>query len=244
MPAPLNEDATGEPPGDRPRRPRRLRFRRFSAVELLISLVLLFLFTPFVQALPNGRTVETALVTLVLLSGLLAVTNRRRFVVGALLAFPAVIGRWLNHFHPNLVPSEIHSVVGLLFIGFVIANLLRFVLRAPRVDHETLCAGIAAYLMMGLMWTMAYVLLAAIDPHSFKFTATDQTMDDFNSFYFSFVTLSTVGYGDITPISRGARMLAVLEATTGTFYITVLIARLVAIYSAAPKQSGGPTEGR
>jgi hypothetical protein len=57
-------------------------------------------------------------------------------------------------------------------------------------------------------------------------------MQGFNAFYFSFVTLSTVGYGDITPVSKVARMLAALEAMTGLLYVAVLIARLVSLYSA------------
>ncbi len=62
-------------------------------------------------------------------------------------------------------------------------------------------------------------------------TGTKETMEGFNAFYFSFITLSTVGYGDITPVSKVARMLAAMEAMTGLFYMAVLIARLVALYS-------------
>lgn len=60
-------------------------------------------------------------------------------------------------------------------------------------------------------------------------------LDGFNAFYFSFTTLCTVGYGDITPVSRGAKMMAVLEAITGLFYVAVLISRLVSIHSANPQ---------
>ena len=63
-------------------------------------------------------------------------------------------------------------------------------------------------------------------------------MDGFNAFYFSFVTLSAIGYGDITPVSRVARMLAVTEAVTGMFYVPMLVARLVSIHSSRPVESG------
>jgi hypothetical protein len=68
-------------------------------------------------------------------------------------------------------------------------------------------------------------------------------MDRFNAFYFSFVTLSTVGFGDVTPVSKLARTLAVMEAVTGTFYMAILIARLVAMYATASR-SGAQDESR
>ena len=90
-----------------------------------------------------------------------------------------------------------------------------------------------------LIWTMAYWLVYYLTPEAFAFntaTGTKQTMEGFNAFYFSLITLSTVGYGDITPVSKVARMLAAMEAMTGLLYVAVLIARLVGLYS-APKPS-------
>ena len=110
-------------------------------------------------------------------------------------------------------------IAGLALIAFVVANLLRFVLRAPSVNTEVLCASISAYLMLGLLWTVAYWLVAQTTPNAFAFNAasgTKQTMAGFDAFYFSFITLSTVGYGDIMPVSRFARWLAAMEAMTGS----------------------------
>ena len=93
--------------------------------------------------------------------------------------------------------------------------------------------------MLGLMWTMAYWLVDQLTPggaFSFNTNAGTQSMNGFTGFYFSFITLSTVGYGDITPVSRIARWLAAMEAMTGLLYVTVLIARLVSLYS-APKSN-------
>ena len=152
----------------------RLRLRRFSMLQLLIALALLFFFAPFVEAIKGGALIVSVLLSLVLLSGVLAVASRRRtLTVALLLAIPAVAGRWLNHFQPHL-------------------------------------------------------------PGAFAFnttTGTNETMEGFNAFYFSFITLSTVGFGDITPVSKVARMLAATEAMTGLLYVAVLIARLVALYS-------------
>jgi ion channel len=217
--------------------PRRLKFRRFSTVELLVALALLFFFFPFVEEVKGGDVIVSILLSLVLLSAVLAVADRKGvFFIALVLAIPAIAGRWINHFRPDLVPPPVFLIAGLALIAFVVANLLRFVLRAPSVNTEVLCASISAYLMLGLLWTVAYWLVDQVTPGAFAFNtnAGKQSMNGFNAFYFSFITLSTVGYGDITPVSRIARWLAAIEAMTGLLYVAVLIVRLVSLYS-SPK---------
>ena len=232
----MNETAHGKELA-KPLQPRR-RFHRFSTVELLIALVLLFVFFPFVEEVKGGDVIIAILLSLVLLSAVLAVADRKGvFFIALVLAIPAIVGRWINHFRPDLVPPPVFLVAGLALIAFVVANLLRFVLRAPSVNTEVLCASISAYLMLGLLWTVAYWLVAQVTPNAFSFnTGPKETMSGFNAFYFSFITLSTVGYGDIAPVSRIARWLAATEAMTGLLYVTVLIARLVSLYSTPKSQ--------
>src|SRR6184192_3042674 len=217
---------------------RRLKFRRFSTVQLLIALALFFIWAPFVEEIEGGELIVSGLFSLVLVAGVLAVADRKRtLAIAIVLAIPAIAGRWINHFRPDLIPPAVFLVAGLILIAFVVGNLLRFVLRAPSVNTEVLCASISAYLMLGLMWTIAYWLVDQVTPggaFSFNTNAGTRSMNGFTGFYFSFITLSTVGYGDITPVSRIARWLAALEAMTGLLYVAVLIARLVALYS-SPK---------
>ncbi len=167
---------------------QRLGLRRFSTVQLLVALALLFVSFPFVEEVKGGDVIVSILLSVVLLCAVLAVASSRRTLI---------------------------------------------ILRAPSVNTEVLCASISAYLMLGLMWTVAYWLVDQITPGAFAFNTNGgrQSMNGFNAFYFSFVTLSTVGYGDITPVSKAARMLAAMEAMTGLLYVAVLIARLVALYS-------------
>ena len=222
--------------------PRRIGLHRFLAAEFLVALVLLFVVSPFVELIPGGNLIEAMLITLVLVMGVLAVGRRRRtLVVAGILALPVFIGKWVNHFRPDLVPSEVFLVTGLLFGIFVEAHLLGFILRAPRVNSEVLCAGISAYLLLGLSWSFAYLLVAQLAPGAFFInngTTTGHSMQGADAFYFSLVTLSTVGYGDIIPVSNVARMLAAMEAITGSLFVAVLIARLVALYSSERLRSG------
>ena len=108
--------------------------------------------------------------------------------------------------------------------------------KLTHVDAEVLSAGIVVYLMLGLLWSQAYMLLGQLTPDSFQFTPVGNSegrMDGFNAFYFSFSTLTTVGFGDIAPASKVARTLAIMEAITGTLYLAILISRLVGRYSSA-----------
>jgi hypothetical protein len=211
------------------------RLHRFSTVQLLIALGLFFIWAPFVEEIEGGELIVSGLFSLVLLAGVVAVADRKGvMVIAIVLAIPAIAGRWINHFRPDLIPPAVFLVAGLILIAFVVGNLLLFVFRAPSVNTEVLCASISAYLMLGLMWTMAYWLVDQLTPggaFAFNTITGKQSMKGFNAFYFSFITLSTVGYGDITPVSRIARWLAAMEAMTGLLYVAVLISRLVSLYS-------------
>jgi hypothetical protein len=204
-------------------------------VQLLIALAVLLISAPFIEELEAGHLILTLLFSLVLLAAVFTVADRKSTLAIALvLAVPAITARWISQFRPDLVHPAVFLVCALMLLAFVIGHLLHFILHAPVVTAEVLGASIAAYLMLGLMWTVAYWLVDQLTPggaFSFNTSGGAQSMNGFTGFYFSFITLSTVGYGDITPVSRFARWLAAMEAMTGLLYVAVLIARLVSVYS-------------
>jgi len=222
-------------------------FGRHSTAHFLAALALLFASLPFLEKMAYGDIVEALLMTLALVSAVLAVGGRRATLIRAVcLLAPAILGKWFSHYRPDIVPPEVFPAAGMVFVGFVVAQFLRFILRASIVNSEVLCAGISAYLLVGLFWMFAYVLMAQLVPDSFAFSTgppSSHLMSRFTAYYFSFMTLSTVGYGDISPVSNGARALAVAEAMTGTLFMAVLIARLVALYTTQGQSvnAGGQT---
>jgi hypothetical protein len=208
---------------------------RFSGIQFLLALLLLLVTAPLIEDLDYGILIETVIITLVMFSALLAIGGRRStLVLGSVLVLPALAGKWVNYYRPDLAPPEIFLGAAILFTGYVVLHLFTFILRAPRVNVEILCTAVANYLMLGLLWSFGYLLLSSVNPDAFVVNygaASGHMLKGENSIYFSFATLCTVGYGDIVPVSSVARMLAILEAVVGMFYMTMLIARLVALYS-------------
>ena len=219
---------------------------RVSAVGFLAALVLMLVATPFVQGLKQGQLYEAVLFTVVMCTGLIASGSRRRLAF-AQVSF-ALVAIWLNQLWPQACPALTVFLPGMAFLLVVTASLLRFVLRAKQVDAEVLCAGISVYLILGLLWGLAYTLVAQVNPNAFTFSTLSGTaarMSGFTAIYFSFITLATLGYGDITPAADVARMLAMLEAMTGTLFVGVMIARLVSLYSASgQRQTPAHDEGQ
>ena len=245
--SPTSKNETELPPAG-----RSLRIGNFrsSAAQFLGALVLMLVAAPFLDDIRHGETVEVALMTLVLATGVLAVGRSHRTMVLALvLALPAVLARWISHFHPDWVPPVVHNITALLFIGFVEFQLLHFIFRARRVISDVLCAGISGYLLLGILFMLLFRLVSLLNPAdaahglpgAFSFNLAGAAAHDlsrFEAYYFSFITLSTVGYGDISPLSNGARTLAMTEAMTGTLYMAVLISRLVSLYSSEHQNAG------
>jgi len=207
------------------------RIQQESHLVFLVALALFIVATPFFGALPRGLLINTVLFTLVMLSGLMVIGARRgTLLLAMLLLVPGVAARWINHFRPESMPAAVYLTFAVLFLLLVGVEFLRFILRAARVTVQVLEAGISTYLVFGLLWALAYMMVDGLNPKAFAFSVAGDSMVQ-SAIYYSFVTLTTMGYGDIAPVSRVARMLAMLESTTGVLYMSILIARLVGLYS-------------
>lgn len=212
----------------------RARAMRFH--YLLGSLVLLLAVYPYVGAGPTGPAALKVLSSFVLITGVYAVSDRRRqVVIAGLLAIPAFGFGWLHVITGAPVIGTAEIVFTLLFYAFTALVGLSQVLGERRITTDTIYGAVSVYLLMGLTWANAYALVESVNPGSFSTESGDGAFTFPAFIYFSFVTLTTLGYGDITPITDQARSLAVLEMVSGTLYIAVLIARLVAAAGWMPK---------
>ena len=215
-----------------------------SGILFLAALVVMVIAAPLLQPHKYGPMVQAFSYTAALIAGLWAISRSRKVMLAAAaMLAPAVIAKWVHWLWPDLLPQQLVVALAMAPIGFIVVVLFRVVLTAPRVDANVLCAAVSNFLMIGILWAFGYELVDLCIPGSFASSAANSgsgVMVHFTPFYFSMITLCTVGYGDITPVSPIARMLAVLEAIAGTFYLAILISRLVSAYAYRQKQADSP----
>jgi hypothetical protein len=175
-----------------------------------------------------GRLLGDALISLMLVSGAAAVADRpRAMLIVSVITVPALLVRWTGWLFPTadlVLWREISTLATLVVLcGVVLALVLR---RGPITTHR-IQGAIAVYLLFGFIWAQAYELVALWDPGAFAGTVDGRGSLPWT--YYSFVTLTTMGYGDIMPVHPLARAIAVLEALTGQLYLAIMLARLVSL---------------
>ena len=158
--------------------------------------------------------------------------KRRLLLAATMLAWPvSMIAAWFDHPALSALTLGMWTVIGLL----AAAAALGFASRASAVDAEHLYAALSAYLLAGIFFGLFYWVLEQITPGSFSAAGEFSRM---SALYFSFVTLATLGYGDIVPRTDVARGLAIVEGVGGQLFLAVLVARLVSLYGrGAPERS-------
>ncbi len=204
----------------------------------LFMLLLLLLAAPAV--LPERlEMLGTSIVfTLVVSAGIGAVAQtERRFLIVLLIAAPAILLFWIGPSLGTRVPEVIGDILLAAFLAYAAAVILNRVLHADQVDAETIYGAVCVYFLLAVFWGVLFVLLEMLAPGSFSLPDSVNLVggirfDSAPMMYYSFVTITTLGYGDITPVSELARLLALFEAVLGQLYLVILIARLVGLYSA------------
>jgi hypothetical protein len=197
---------------------------------MLIAILLMLILHPFLESYIAIGLIMNIFFSAILFAGVYAFRARKgHLLIGLVLAIPVLIARWSQHFVP--IPSLIllGNGFGILFFGFVTSTILYSIFEEEEITLDVICGAICAYLLVGLLWAFIFSSLEDLYPGSFLLG--ENRVKDLKDFvYFSFVTLTTLGYGDITVLGPGARSFAVLEAIVGQLYLTILIARLVGIH--------------
>ncbi len=203
----------------------QIRIGRFYL--LLISISLTLALRPFLEGFIGIRLLMDIFITAILISGLYAASRKRRFFyVGLLIAFPALALHWLNYFVE--VPSSfiVGKVFSALFFTFMVVLILNYLSKEKEITADVIAGAICGYLLIGLMWANFFSVLEILQPGSFQ--VPDHLSTDSSYFtYYSYVTLTTLGFGDIIPMTNQARSLSLLEAIAGPIYLAILVARLV-----------------
>ena len=194
----------------------------------LAALVAMIIVPALVPVGLPERILGDALVSLMLVSGAAAVADRpTAVVIASVIAAAALLVRWASWLFPAAGLAAWREVFTLAAVIALFCVVLALVLRPGPITTRRIEGAIAVYLLLGFTWAQAYELVALWHPGAFAGAVEGTGFKPLT--YYSFVTLTTMGYGDIMPVHPLARALAVLEALTGQLYLAILLARLVSL---------------
>ena len=197
------------------------------SILLAFIAVVSFIAAPLAHAFPGGDQVLSVGLSLLFAAGGFVIADRRRNgIVLAALALAPIGLEWASQFRPTPAVRAAASVASLLFVGLLVTRVFARVVRRGPVTVHHIVGAVAVYLLIGLGFAEAAKVIDILDPGAYSVPgrALDPRID---LSYFSFITLTTVGYGDLTPVNPLARALAALEALVGQLFPAILIARLV-----------------
>jgi len=212
--------------------------------SLLLLFILMELISyPVFQHWRVGYILIDIASTLVLIAGVAAVSNTRiNFVLALFLGGFALLGIWYLRLMGMGPGANIIFVSAILsrtvFEWFVVILILKKILQVKEITLDTIAGAVSAYLFIGAAFALTYLLVIAFNPAALLMGGQPISLDHVfvNLLYFSFVTLTTLGYGDITPVDPLIRTVAYLEAAFGVLYMATIIASFVGIHISQPPQ--------
>ena len=208
------------------------RLHRHRHSLLLATLLFLLVLSPTLDGTAAGGLLLSALFSLLLLVGAFVLGRARRdLVIVLLLAMPWLYLTWLHPVWSGGLLDELAGALLAVCTLYMAAVMLANVVMAPRVDLDIISGAIAVYLLMGIAWSVVFVLIEGVQPGSFALGGAERGTIWSQLLYFSFATITTLGYGDVAPLTPLARTWAILEAVCGSMYLAVLISRLVGLYA-------------
>lgn len=182
-----------------------------------------------------GRALFNVFLALLLLGSVYATGLKRKeqFVAWS-LAVGTLLLRWTGHMLDDIRLQVTSDILVALFLGFVTFELFMYVVRAKHIDTNVVSAGLCVYLLLGMTFALLYTGLDRVAPASFDIPTNPVKIEAPRSFgrtpdfiYYSMITMTTTGFGDIRPVSQVARSLTIVEILLGQLYLVVMISRLV-----------------
>ena len=203
---------------------------------LLFFLVVLFIMRPYEQGLIYLIFWEF-FITLAFFSAIFNCKHQKNVRISVfILAFPTLFFSWLELFRPSETIFVITISLAIVFMFLCTISTLYDVIRRAKVTLEILRGVVCAYFMIAFVFAYIYYLLEFLFPGSFHMLVRDPSFVTYSRdlsqlMYFSFITLLTIGFGDITATLDISQTMVVLEGTVGQFYIAILVARIVSVYA-------------
>jgi hypothetical protein len=208
-----------------------------SQITLIVSILLLIVFSPYYWDATHANYFNFIFLSLILLSAILTLKKRSNILkiikrAGYIIIFLTLLTAITDNPYVELV----NRILFVLFFMLVATNLLIGIIRSKEVDTEVIFSAVAVYVLFGFCGAVLAAVIMFFEPAAFSLNSTYSSQ--FHQFlYFSFITITTTGYGDILPIKPLARTLAIFLALFGNLYLTVIIGILIGKYLSGDKKS-------
>ena len=200
-------------------------------LSLLIFIIIMLVVGPLFEEFVQLSILMDILWSAIFVSAIYAVSQKKRhIVIAVLLVLPMLGSIWTKYFVQNKALLVVGSLCGAAFFLFAIIQMLIFIYSQKKVTRDLIVGAAVVYLFMALMWTFIFVVVETLHPGSFNLPEGVAIEATRQFVYYSFVTLTTLGYGDITPITSMARSLCILEAVIGQLYLVAQVAWLVGVH--------------
>jgi hypothetical protein len=205
---------------------------RYPCLYLVLALVALLAGYPYLTASVDERIALNLVNVVVMVAAVTTVRRRRAPLLRAAGVAAAVLGLQIwNLLSPSALAYLLLALAMSALYAIVLVNLLAYLLRSGPITADKLYAGIAGYLLIGIFYGAAFAVLQDLRPDAFALDPSLHAAADFQTFlYVSFGTLTSAGYGGLTPVLPQARSLLILEEVSGFVYAALLIARLTSLY--------------
>jgi len=203
---------------------------KYKMFNFMASIIILLLLSAILEGYKYGFLVINTASTIVFILGIYAAgNNKRNVIILIILGLPWFLSEWI------FTRSSETIFVSILFFLFIIGTMIDHILHTDDVSTDTLYEAVCVFLLLGLLWASFYNYIEYISPGIIFVknnvdVAKPLTANEI--IYYSYTTLTTLGYGDITPLTPIGRTVSVLEAIFGQLFLAFLVARLVAIYTA------------
>lgn len=195
---------------------------------LLISFIFFFILTPLTSNIIGGIA-HYIFMTFIMVASIYSISeNKKYLILGLILVILSIAGNWIDLLDAHSIYSEIFFLFQPLFLFYTVILIIKNLLTSEEVTDDLIIGSVCAFMILGLAWGMLYIFI--FNNFDNAFVSTRIPLDYNDLIYFSFVTLTTLGYGDITPHADIACSLNILEAVTGLFFATTIVARLVSIH--------------
>lgn len=198
--------------------------------NFMVSIIMLLILSAVLHGYEYGFLILNISSSIVFILGIYAAgNNKRNVIILIILGLPWFLSEWI------FTRSSETIFVSILFFLFIIGTMMDHILHTEEVTTDTLYEAICVFLLLGLLWASIYNYLEYISPGIIFVTNNTDTVKHLTAneiIYYSYTTLTTLGYGDITSLTPQGRIVSVLEAIMGQLFLAFMVARLVAIYTA------------